>query len=96
MPSGEGGETPTIEVFGPPTPENPWANPTARHPFNVFNDNAVVTVILFRTNPTVAVSTPLEENDPSDKLTPVELEIAKRVHVGEIKCELGAKVVIKP
>lgn len=25
--------------FGPPTPDNPWVNPTARHPFNVFNDN---------------------------------------------------------
>ncbi|MEF8866087.1 MAG: T9SS type A sorting domain-containing protein, partial [Salinibacter sp.] len=23
---------------GPPTPENPWANPEAKHPFNVFND----------------------------------------------------------
>ena len=43
----------------------------------------------------IVVSTPLEENDPSDKLTPAELEIAKRVYVGEIKCELGAKVVIK-
>lgn len=43
----------------------------------------------------VELSTPLEENDPSDKLTPAELEIAKRVYVGEIKCELGAKVVIK-
>jgi hypothetical protein len=41
------------------------------------------------------LSTPLEENDPADKLTPAELEIAKRVHVGDIPCELGAKVVIK-
>jgi hypothetical protein len=41
------------------------------------------------------LSTPLEENDPSDKLTPAELEIAKRVYVGDIPCELGAKVVIK-
>ena len=43
----------------------------------------------------VELSTPLEENDPSDKLTPAELEIAKRVSVGDIPCELGAKVVIK-
>ena len=34
----------------------------------------------------IEVSTPLEENDPADKLTAAELEIAKRVHVGEIKC----------
>ena len=26
-------------TFGAPTAENPWANPSARHPFNVFNDN---------------------------------------------------------
>ena len=38
---------------------------------------------------------PLEDADPTDKLTPAELEIAKRVYVGDIPCELGAKVVIK-
>ena len=43
----------------------------------------------------VELSTPLEENDPADKLTPAELAIAKRVYVGDIPCELGAKVVIK-
>lgn len=43
----------------------------------------------------IEVSTPLEENDPADKLTPAELAIAKTVYTGEIKCELGAKVVIK-
>ena len=43
----------------------------------------------------VELSTPLEDADPSDKLTPAELEIAKRVYVGEIPCELGAKVVVK-
>ncbi len=37
------GQSPLIRLFnegafGPPTPENPWANPEARHPFNVFND----------------------------------------------------------
>ncbi|MCC2677337.1 MAG: hypothetical protein K0R58_4284 [Ramlibacter sp.] len=41
------------------------------------------------------LATPLEENDPADKLTAAELEIAKRVYVGDIPCELGAKVVIK-
>jgi hypothetical protein len=44
----------------------------------------------------VELATPLEENDPADKLTPVELEIAKRVHTGEIKCELGAHVKVTP
>jgi hypothetical protein len=40
-------------------------------------------------------ATPLEDADPANKLTPAELEIAKRVYVGDIPCELGAKVVIK-
>jgi hypothetical protein len=43
----------------------------------------------------IELTIPLEDADPSDKLTPVELEIAKRVYVGDIACELGAKVVIK-
>jgi hypothetical protein len=43
----------------------------------------------------IELSTPLEDADPTDKLTPAELEIAKRVYVGDIPCELGAKVVIK-
>jgi hypothetical protein len=40
-------------------------------------------------------ATPTEEPDPSAKVTPAELEIAKRVHVGEIPCELGQKVTVK-
>jgi hypothetical protein len=43
----------------------------------------------------IEVATPLEEADPADKLTAAELEIAKRVYVGDIPCELGAKVVVK-
>ena len=43
----------------------------------------------------IELSTPLEDADPADKLSAAELEIAKRVYVGDIPCELGAKVVIK-
>ena len=37
------GQSPLIRLFnqgtyGVPTEDNPWANPEARHPFNVFND----------------------------------------------------------
>ena len=37
------GQSPLVRLFneatfGPPTSENPWYNPEARHPFNVFND----------------------------------------------------------
>jgi hypothetical protein len=39
---------------------------------------------------------PTEDFDPADKLTPAELAIAKTVYTGEIQCELGAKVTIKP
>ena len=38
---------------------------------------------------------PTEDADPSDKLNAVELAVAKRVYVGVIPCELGAKVTIK-
>jgi len=41
-------------------------------------------------------ATPTEEPNPADKLTAAELEIAKRIHTGEIQCELGQKVSIKP
>jgi Ni/Co efflux regulator RcnB len=41
-------------------------------------------------------ATPTEDADPTDKLNAAELEIAKRVHTGEIQCELGQKVSIKP
>jgi len=40
-------------------------------------------------------ATPVEEPDPSIKLSEAELAIAKTVLVGEIPCELGAKVTIK-
>lgn len=43
----------------------------------------------------VEEATPLEEPDPTIKLNEAQLEIAKRVHVGEIACELGAKVTVK-
>ena len=44
----------------------------------------------------VELAAPLEEADPSIKLTEADLAVAKRVHVGEIACELGQKVTIKP
>jgi hypothetical protein len=44
----------------------------------------------------IELSTPMEENDPADKLNAAELEVAKRVHTGEIKCELGAHVKVTP
>jgi len=40
-------------------------------------------------------ATPTEEPDPRVKLSPAELAIAKQIYVGEIPCELGAKVSVK-
>jgi hypothetical protein len=40
--------------------------------------------------------TPIEEPDPSVKLNEMQLAIAKTVYTGEIQCELGAKVTVKP
>ena len=39
--------------------------------------------------------TPIDD-DPNLKLTDADLEIAKRVYVGVIACELGANVIITP
>ncbi len=39
--------------------------------------------------------TPIDD-DPNIKLTEQDLEIAKRVYVGDIPCELGASVTITP
>lgn len=39
--------------------------------------------------------TPID-TDPNIKLTDTDIETAKRVYVGDIPCELGAKVTIKP
>ncbi len=43
----------------------------------------------------------MEENTPIDEdtsvtLTPADIEVAKRVYVGEIPCELGASINIAP
>jgi len=39
--------------------------------------------------------TPIDD-DPSIKLSDADIEIAKKVYVGEIKCELGASVKLTP
>ena len=43
----------------------------------------------------VEENTPIDD-DPSVKLSEADVEVAKRVHVGEIKCELGATVKVTP
>ncbi len=36
------------------------------------------------------------EDEPTHDLSPIELEVARAVHVGEMQCELGGKVTVKP
>lgn len=43
----------------------------------------------------VEENTPIED-DPSITVTPQDLEVAKLVHVGELPCELGASVRVRP
>ncbi|HSW19120.1 MAG TPA: hypothetical protein VLJ86_18015 [Ramlibacter sp.] len=43
----------------------------------------------------VEENTPIEE-DTTTQLTPAELEVARVVYVGDMKCELGATVSVKP
>lgn len=43
----------------------------------------------------VEENTPIDE-DTSVTLTPADIEVAKRVYVGEIPCELGASINIAP
>lgn len=35
------------------------------------------------------------EDEPTHELSPIELEIARTVHVGEMACELGGKVTVR-
>jgi hypothetical protein len=44
----------------------------------------------------IEAATPIEEPDPRIKLSEAELEVAKRVHTGDIPCELGATVKVTP
>ena len=44
----------------------------------------------------VEEATPLEEPDPSIKLTDADVEMSRKVYVGDIPCELGASVKITP
>ncbi len=39
--------------------------------------------------------TPIDD-DPDLRVSPAELEVAKQVHVGEMPCELGATVNLRP
>jgi hypothetical protein len=73
----------------PAAPAKPEAKPSAKEP-------AKPKAKLARSaQKAVEENTPIED-DPSIKLTEADVEIAKRVYVGVIPCELGATVKVTP
>jgi hypothetical protein len=73
----------------PAAPAKPEAKPAAKEP-------AKPKAKLARSaQKAVEENTPIED-DPSIKLTEADVEIAKRVYVGVIPCELGATVKVTP
>lgn len=71
-----------------PAPAKPAAKPTK--PVKVKNAPAPTK------RQAIEEATPTAEPDPSIKLSEAQLAIAKTVQTGEIQCELGQKVTIRP
>lgn len=84
----------------PALAQAPAGKPTAKPPSPAAkaraNRKAAVKALTPGQRQAVEELTPMEEPDPTVKLDERDLAVAKRVHVGEIKCELGAHVDIKP
>lgn len=72
----------------PAKPAKPAAKPTK--PVKVKNAPAPTK------RQAIEEATPTAEPDPSIKLSEAQLAIAKTVQTGEIECELGQKVTIRP
>jgi hypothetical protein len=76
------------------------ANATAQTPTAPHKAHAKKAVSVKKVPPAskrqaIEEATPTEDPDPSIKLTEAELQVARQVYVGEIPCELGAKVSVK-
>jgi hypothetical protein len=73
------------------TPAKPAAKPTAKPA----RAESVKKVPPASRRQAIEEATPTEEADPRLVLSEADLAMAKRVHVGEMQCELGAKVTVK-
>lgn len=71
-----------------PAPSKPAAKPAAK--------SATVKKRGGKTVPKTAEEKIEVDDDPAVTLTPADLEVAKKVYVGDIPCELGATVHITP
>jgi hypothetical protein len=76
-------------------PAKPAAKPSAKSAAKPAAKEAVKKGPTTAQRQAIEEATPTEEADPRLTLTEADLAMAKRVHVGEIQCELGAKVTIK-
>ncbi len=74
-----------------PVPAKPQAKPAAAKPAPGRNPKLAPAA-----QKAVEEATPLEEPDPSIKLSEADLDVARKIYVGDIPCELGATVKITP
>ena len=74
---------PALALAQAPAPAKPAAKPAAKPKLAPGAQKAV------------EEATPIDD-DPSIKLSEADVEVAKKVYVGEIPCELGASVKITP
>ncbi|MES2509300.1 MAG: hypothetical protein V4625_05185 [Pseudomonadota bacterium] len=85
------------QAAAPAAPAKAAAKPAAKAPAAADKPVAKKTPAAVRRSALKAVEevTPIDD-DPNVKLTDADLELAKRVYVGVIPCELGASVTITP
>ncbi|HSH90346.1 MAG TPA: hypothetical protein VK996_10195 [Ramlibacter sp.] len=83
--------TPALVLAQSTTPAKPAAKPAARPAAKPAPKKPSAEQIK-----AAEEATPLEEPDPTIKLSEADLAVAKKVYVGDIACELGATVKIKP
>jgi hypothetical protein len=69
---------------------------TAEKPVNPKKPVSVQKVPPATKRQAIEEATPVSEPDPRIKLSETQLAIARTVYTGEIQCELGDKVTIKP
>jgi hypothetical protein len=73
-----------------------YAQATTEKPANSKKPVSVKKVPAPTKRQAIEEATPTTDPDPSIKLSEAQLAIARTVHTGEIQCELGQKVTIKP
>jgi hypothetical protein len=90
------GAVPALALAQAPAPKKPPARPAAAKPAEPKAAAGRNARLAPAAQKAVEEATPLEEPDPSIKLTEADIEVARKVYVGEIPCELGAKVKLTP